>query len=97
TICAIYREADHWITNTARGAVAKNCPVTEEIRKLCRDSSETVGGGLLAIDIFETEHGLLVNEINHTMEFRNSEEPTGMSISGAIVEYCLRVIKGEAS
>ena len=28
TICAIYRNSPHWITNTARGGTASNCPVT---------------------------------------------------------------------
>ena len=31
TICAIYRHSPHWITNTARGGTASNCPVTPEI------------------------------------------------------------------
>src|SRR5690606_32657966 len=31
TICAIYRDSPHWITNTARGGHASNCPVTPEL------------------------------------------------------------------
>ncbi len=95
-LCAIYREAEHWITNTARGGAARNCPVTNELRDVCRRAAAAVGGGLLAIDVFETPEGLSVNEINHTMEFKNSEEPTGVSISGAIVDYCLRTLEGSA-
>lgn len=91
-LCAIYRDSSHWITNTARGAVSRNCPVTQELRDLCSRTSAAVGNGLLAIDIFEAKGGLMVNEINHTMEFRNSEEPTGVSISGAVVDYCMRMI-----
>ena len=89
-IAAIYRTTEHWITNTARGAVATNCPITDEISDICRKSSQAIGGGLLAFDLFETSSGLIVNEINHTMEFKNSEAPTGVSISGRIVEYCLK-------
>jgi [lysine-biosynthesis-protein LysW]---L-2-aminoadipate ligase len=96
-ICAIYRESPHWITNTARGGTARICPVTDDLRGIGRRVSEAVGGGLLAVDIFEAGGGLLVNEVNHTMEFRNSEEPTGVSISGAIVDYCLAAMtKGRA-
>ncbi|MGB8952253.1 MAG: lysine biosynthesis protein LysX [Candidatus Aminicenantales bacterium] len=91
TICAIYRESSHWITNTARGAVARNCPVTPALSPICRRTSEAVGGGLLAVDLFERDNGLMVNEVNHTMEFRNSEEPTGISISQAIMDYCLKI------
>jgi [lysine-biosynthesis-protein LysW]--L-2-aminoadipate ligase len=93
-ICAIYREAGHWITNTARGAVARNCPVTNELRDICRRVSTVIGAGLLAVDLFETPDGLQVNEVNHTMEFRNSEEPTGISISGAVIDYCLNRLSG---
>lgn len=93
-ICAVYRESEHWITNTARGAKTKNCPLTEELIDICEGVVKVIGEGLLAVDIFETEEGLMVNEVNHTMEFRNSEEPTGVSISGAIVDYCLKIING---
>ena len=92
TICAIYRESSHWITNTARGATTRNCPVTDELSSICRKASEAIGGGLLAIDVFETDNGFKINEINHTMEFRNSEEPTGVRISNYIVDYCLKLV-----
>lgn len=92
-ICAIYRNSSHWITNTARGGMATNCPLTPDLRSISKKASKAVGGGILAIDIFETENGLSVNEINHTMEFKNSESPTGVCISGAIVDYCLKKFK----
>jgi [lysine-biosynthesis-protein LysW]--L-2-aminoadipate ligase len=92
TICAIYRSSDHWITNTARGGLASNCPVTPELADLCAQAATAVGGGILAIDLFEhPERGLLVNEINATMEFRNSIETTGVNIPGRIVDYALEV------
>ena len=71
-IAAIYRSSSHWITNTARGAVATGCPVTDEIASLSVAAAHAVGGGVLAIDLFESTEGLLVNEVNYTMEFRNS-------------------------
>jgi [lysine-biosynthesis-protein LysW]---L-2-aminoadipate ligase len=88
-ICAIYRSSENWITNTARGGVATNCPVTDEIAALCQRAARVVGGGLLALDLFETENGLTVNEINHTMEFRNSITTTGVNIPQRMVEYVL--------
>jgi len=92
-ICAIYRNSSHWITNTARGGIATNCPLTAELRSISKKVSEAIGGGILAIDIFETNNGLSINEINHTMEFKNSEAPTHVSISGAIVDYCISQYK----
>lgn len=94
--CAIYRESAHWITNTARGGAARNCPVSSELRDVCERTAAAVGEGLLAIDLFETPDGLSVNEVNHTMEFRNSEGPTGYPIAGAVVDYCLSRANGEA-
>jgi [lysine-biosynthesis-protein LysW]--L-2-aminoadipate ligase len=91
-ICAIYRSSENWITNTARGGVATNCPVTDEIADLCQRAARVVGGGLLALDLFETENGLTVNEINHTMEFRNSIATTGVNIPKKMVEYVLEQV-----
>lgn len=90
-VTAIYRKSPHWITNTARGGEAQNCEITSELEEICLKGAQAVGGGILAIDVFETDEGLLINEINHTMEFKNSEEPTGVSISGEIIESCLEI------
>jgi [lysine-biosynthesis-protein LysW]---L-2-aminoadipate ligase len=88
-ICAIYRSSESWITNTARGGIATNCAVTDEIAELCQRAARAVGGGLLALDLFETENGLTINEINHTMEFRNSIATTGVNIPQRMTEYVL--------
>lgn len=88
-ICAIYRSSDNWITNTARGGIASNCPINNEIAELCQRAAQVVGGGLLALDLFETKNGLTINEINHTMEFRNSITTTGVNIPQKMVEYVL--------
>src|SRR5437588_2199725 len=90
TICAIYRTSEHWVTNTARGAVTSNCPVTPDLDSLCTRAARAVGGGILAVDVLEDEEGgLLVNEINATMEFRNSIAPTGVNIPQEMLEYIL--------
>lgn len=90
TICAIYRTSAHWVTNTARGAVTTNCPVSAELNDMCIRAAQAVGGGILAIDLFEdAERGLLVNEINATMEFRNSIAPTGVDIPNEMLDYVL--------
>ncbi len=91
TICAIYRYSSHWITNTARGGRAENCPVTPEIDRLSQAAAQAVGGGVLAVDLFESESGLQVNEVNYTMEFRNSIHTTGVDIPARIVDYVLKV------
>lgn len=93
TLCAIYRQSEHWITNTARGGHASNCPVTVELDQICRQAARAVGGGILAIDLLEDVDGtLLVNEINHTMEFRNSSQPTGIDIASEVAHHVLQLV-----
>jgi [lysine-biosynthesis-protein LysW]---L-2-aminoadipate ligase len=92
TVCAIYRSSSHWITNTARGGEGQVCPVTPELSELCRRTAQAVGGGVLAIDILEDpNHGYLVNEVNHTMEFHSLAPTTGVDVGGLIVDYTLKV------
>ncbi len=96
TICAIYRQSPHWITNTARGGQASNCPVTSAIDQVCQAAARAVGGGVVAIDLLEDpDRGLLVNEVNHTMEFRNSIDTTGVNIPARMVEYVLQQATGD--
>src|SRR3990167_1393436 len=90
TIGAIYRASDHWITNTARGGKASKCPVTPELNDLCVRAARSVGGGgsvgggVVAVDLVEAPEGLLVIEVNYTMEFRNSIDTTGVNIPAKI-------------
>ena len=93
TICAIYRTSPHWITNTARGGVATNCPVTAEVNEISVRAAKAVGGGVVAIDLFETPDGLMVNEVNYTMEFRNSIDTTGVNIPAKVVDYVVAVAR----
>lgn len=93
TICAIYRTSPHWITNTARGGVATNCPVTPALNEICVRAAKAVGGGVVAIDVFDTPEGFQINEVNYTMEFRNSIDTTGVNIPGKVVEYVVAVGK----
>lgn len=92
-IAAIYRESDHWITNTARGGVARACPVDDDVAALASAAARAVGGGVLAVDLVESERGLLVIEVNHTMEFRNSIATTGVDIPGLVVEHALELAR----
>ena len=92
TIAAIYRYSPHWITNTARGGNAQACAITDQLDEISRTSAKAVGGGVVAVDIFEAPDGrLLVSEVNHTPEFRNSVAPSGVDIPGKIIEYVLEV------
>jgi len=86
-IAAIRRTSEHWITNTARGAAVANRPVTPDLAETAVAAARALGGGILAIDLFETGGGLLVNEVNATMEFKNSIEPTGIDIPAVVADH----------
>ena len=93
TICAIERRSDHWITNTARGAEVSPIEVTPDLHNICIAAANAVGGGVLAVDLFTSEGEFLVNEVNYTMEFRNSTGPTGVNIPGKIVDYVIEIAR----
>ena len=96
-LTAMYRKSEHWITNTARGGEGELCPLTPEIEELSMQAAQSVGGGVLAVDLVEhPERGLIVNEINHTMEFNTMQPLSGIDIAGEIVDYVVRVAAREA-
>jgi [lysine-biosynthesis-protein LysW]---L-2-aminoadipate ligase len=97
TIAAVTRNAEHWITNTARGGKTANYPVSKEFNQLCLKAAKAVGGGIVALDVFESSRGLLVNEVNYTMEFKNSITPTGVNIPKRMAQYILEVAEKRRS
>ncbi|VVB56741.1 Alpha-aminoadipate--LysW ligase LysX [uncultured archaeon] len=95
-IGAIYRNATEksgWITNTGRGGTATNCPVTEELNELAVRAAHVFGEGIYGVDMMESGNGLVVHEVNHTTEFRNSIAPTGVDIPGIMIEYFVSRLK----
>lgn len=96
-IAAIYRSSDHWITNTARGGKASNCELSDELKELSLKASQAVSenklNSIVAIDLFETQNGLLVNEVNATMEFKNSIETTGVNIPEKLIDFVLAELR----
>jgi [lysine-biosynthesis-protein LysW]--L-2-aminoadipate ligase len=86
-IAAIRRWSESFRTNTHRGGRAEAHPVDPELARIGARAARAVGGGMLAVDLFDTDDGYLVNEVNDTMEFRNSIETTGVDIPGAMVRY----------
>jgi [lysine-biosynthesis-protein LysW]--L-2-aminoadipate ligase len=93
-ICAIYRESDHWVTNTARGARTRDCPIDATLRQMSLRAAAAVGGGVLAIDLLEDRDRLLVSEVNATMEFKNSIDVTGVDIPGRVADHVRGVVRG---
>lgn len=89
-IAAIYRKSSHWITNTARGAEPIPCKIDKDLEKIAKLTGKAIGGGVLGIDVFETADGLLVNEVNHKLEFKNVQRVTGVDVAGKIIKFCMK-------
>ncbi|MCD6553800.1 MAG: lysine biosynthesis protein LysX [Anaerolineae bacterium] len=90
-VYAMYRRSAHWITNTARGGEALLCPLSPEIRDLSLAAAQAVGGGILAVDLMETDDGrLVVGEVNHTPEFHGAMQAVDVDIAGKMVDYMLQ-------
>lgn len=95
-VTAIYRKSEHWITNTARGGEGEICPITPEIEEICLKATQAMGEGVLAVDLIEDGHrGLLVNEINHTMEFHTLQPTTNVNIGELIVDYTIQLARSQ--
>ncbi|MCD6592956.1 lysine biosynthesis protein LysX [Candidatus Bathyarchaeota archaeon] len=88
-----YSPKNDWRTNVARGGVSKPCPITEELREIALRAAEAVGGGVLAIDCMESPNGLLVHEVNSTVEFRGLCSATGVDIPKKMIKYAIEVMK----
>lgn len=94
-VAAIYRNAPpgQWRTNTAKGGVAENLPVTPELEELSVRAAEAVGGGAFGVDLMETDSGLVVHEVNHTTEFKNTVRVTGVDIPKLLLEYASNLVR----
>ncbi len=93
-IAAIYRyqPQNDWRTNTALGGKAENCPVTGELEDLALRAAKAIGNGVYGVDIMETADGMIVHEVNGTVEFKNSVSVTGVDIPGKIMEYLMKIV-----
>jgi len=97
-VAAIARSSDHWVTNTARGATVEGIELDAAARELSERSARAVGADICAVDLFECpRRGVLINEINHSIEFRNSIGPTGVDIPGEIVGEVVRAAGVDSS
>ncbi|MCD6511238.1 MAG: lysine biosynthesis protein LysX [Thaumarchaeota archaeon] len=94
-VSCIYRYAPSkdWRTNVARGGRAEVCPIDDGLEDLVLRVADELGGGVLGVDLMEGESGLLVHEVNSTVEFRGAASVSGRDIAGAILEYALKEAK----
>lgn len=94
-VAAIYRisTTGDWRTNTARGGRAEKCPVTKELEDLSLRAARAIGSGIFGVDLMEGENGMVVHEVNNTIEFKNTVPATGVDIPGLILDYLVSLSK----
>ena len=95
SISAMYRKSSGGFkTNIALGADPELCEITKEIEDLCEKTSKAVGGGILGIDLMEDkEKGLVVHEINNTVEFKGLVKVSKKNIPKEMIDYAIHNIK----
>ena len=52
-----------------------------------------MGNGVLAVDCMESSRGVLVHEVNSTVEFRGLYSTTKIDIPQKIIDYVVKVLK----
>lgn len=93
-VAAMYRSSGGFRTNVATGGDPEPCDYSGEIGEIAARASEAVGGGILGIDMMEdSSRGILVHEINNTVEFRGLSGVTGADIPRTMVEYAISCIR----
>ena len=90
-IAAMYRKSSGGFkTNIALGADPEICPITNELEDVCAKASKAVGGGILGVDLMEDEEkGLLVHEVNNTVEFKGLAKVAKRNIPKEMIEFAL--------
>jgi [lysine-biosynthesis-protein LysW]--L-2-aminoadipate ligase len=93
-VTAVYRYSaqSEWRTNVARGGKVELVPITKEVEDLALKTAEAVGGGILGVDMMEDKNrGLVVHEVNSTVEFRGAASVSKADIPGAMIDYAVRI------
>ena len=94
-IAAMYRKSSGGFkTNIALGADPEICEMTKEIEDLASKASKAMGGGILGVDMMEDEErGLVVHEVNNTVEFKGLARVARKNIPREMVEFALNHIR----
>jgi len=95
TVAAMYRTSSNGFkTNIATGADPQLCEITKEMEELCVKASNAVGGGILGIDLMEDEkRGLVIHEINNTVEFKGLAKVAKKNIPKEMIEFAINSIR----
>ena len=102
-VAAMVRSSDHWLTNAAKGAETDTFELDDRALELVQQASDSVGGGLLGIDLMEVgvdedpeaigtdddvePEDYTVHEVNHTVEFKALNDASDVDVPGKVVDW----------
>ncbi len=94
-VSAMHRKSDGgFTTNLALGAEPEPCKITPELEDLAIRASKAMGGGILGVDMMEDKNrGLVVHEVNNTVEFKGISRVSKMNIPREMIEYSLSQVR----
>jgi [lysine-biosynthesis-protein LysW]--L-2-aminoadipate ligase len=94
-IAAMYRKSSGGFkTNIALGAEPEICEITKEMEDMATKASKAMGGGILGIDMMEDDkRGLVVHEVNNTVEFKGLSRVTKRNIPKEMIEFALNYVR----
>ncbi|MDH3736870.1 MAG: lysine biosynthesis protein LysX [Nitrosopumilus sp.] len=94
-IAAMYRKSSGGFkTNIALGADPELCEITKEMEDMAAKASKAMGGGILGIDIMEDDkRGLVIHEVNNTVEFKGLARVAQRNIPKEMIEFALNYVR----
>jgi len=94
-IAAMYRKSSGGFkTNIALGADPELCEITKEMEDMAIKASKAMGGGILGIDMMEDdEKGLVIHEVNNTVEFKGLARVAQRNIPQEMVKFALDYVR----
>src|SRR5574341_425027 len=91
-VAAMYRTSTGGFkTNIALGAEPVPCEITKELEDICLKASKAVGGGILGVDLMEDEkRGLVVHEVNNTVDFKGLAKVAKKNIPKEMIDFAVK-------
>lgn len=91
-VAAMYRTSSgSFKTNIALGAKPVVCEITKELEDVCMRAAKAVGGGILGVDVMEDKkRGLVVHEVNNTVEFKGLAKVAKKDIPKEMINFAIK-------
>lgn len=91
-VAAMYRTSSgSFKTNIAVGGEPVVCEITKELEDVCMRAAKAVGGGILGVDVMEDKkRGLVVHEVNNTVEFKGLAKVAKKDIPKEMIDFAIK-------